>query len=282
MPERHRVVCSVHSCTYQRLHQSIPQQHLPQILIRRSHPHPNHRWLLCSGLPQHCCTLHLMREQLPSPQCHQNKGGNNQSPISPEPHQTAETVSSFKYLRVTLYSKLTFNQHIANIQRRSHQRPSAICKLKQLYVAPHLPLSLYQSVIQPISLCCSTCLYNMFSVKNWTKLTHITCTATRIIGLPTPNLTELNNRAITRIALSIEQDSKHPLDEHLALLPSGRRYKTLRCRRATHQQTVQKHIVVCWFQCFCMFLWFDTQGILDDYPHLSSSSSFTNWSKGCV
>ncbi len=147
-------------------------------------------------------------------------------------NQTVEIVNSFKYLGVTLDNTLTFDQHIMDIQKRSHQRLSVIHKLKGLNVAPRLLLLLYQSIILPILLYCSSCFYNMLSVKNRSKLTKVSNIAAKVIGLSTPNLTELNNRAITRIAISIEQDSTHPLNEYLDPLPSGRRYRAMRCRRA--------------------------------------------------
>ena len=93
-------------------------------------------------------------------------------------------------------NKLPFDQHTTDIQKISQQRLSAIRKLKGLYVAPHLLLLLYQSIIQPILLYCSTCFFTMLSVTNRAKLTCITNTAAKIIGLPTPNLTELNKKSI--------------------------------------------------------------------------------------
>ena len=133
--------------------------------------------------------------------------------------QTVETVDTFKYLGITLDNKLTFDQHTKDIQKRSQQRLSAIRKLKQLYVAP-------------ILLYCSTCFFNMLSVTNWAKLTRITNTAAKIIGLLTPNLTELNNKSITRIANTIAQDITHPLNQYISPPPSGRRYRSTKYRRA--------------------------------------------------
>ena len=83
--------------------------------------------------------------------------------------QTVETVDTFKYLGITLDNKLTFDQHTTDIQKRSQQRLSAIRKLKGLYVAPHLLLLLYQSIVQSILLYCSTCFYTMLSVTNRVK-----------------------------------------------------------------------------------------------------------------
>ena len=165
------------------------------------------------------------------------------SPPSPQPPtiintQTVETVDTFKYLGITLDNKLSFDQHTTDIQKRSQQRLSAIRKLKGLYVAPHLLLLLYQSIVQPILLYCSTCFFTMLSVTNQVKLTRITNTAAKIIGLPTPNLTDLNNKSISRIAYSIAQDPTHPLNKYFTLLPSGRRYRTLKFNRARFKKSL--------------------------------------------
>lgn len=73
--------------------------------------------------------------------------------------------------------------------------------------------------------------FDISSVTYRTKLTCITNTA-RIIGLPAPNLSELNNKAIARIVISIAQDITHPLNHNFTLMPSGHWYKALWCRRA--------------------------------------------------
>lgn len=73
-------------------------------------------------------------------------------------NETVDMVDSFKYLRLPLDKKHGFDQ----------QRLSAICKLKGLFVMPcsYLFLVLYQNIVQPILLYCSTCFFNMFSVTN--------------------------------------------------------------------------------------------------------------------
>ena len=72
--------------------------------------------------------------------------------------------------------------------------------------------------------------YNMLSVTNKNKL--ITHTASKIIDLPTPKITDLNDRATTRPALTIADNTDYPLNHNLTLLPSGRRYRTPKRRRA--------------------------------------------------
>lgn len=144
-------------------------------------------------------------------------------------NQTVEIVDSFKYLGVTIDSALTFDQH----HRHSKEKLTTINNPEtERTLAPPLLLRLYQSIIQPVMLYCSTCFFNLLTVKNRTKLIKVTNTAAKIVGLPAPSLTELNNRAIGRFAFSIEQDHAHPLPEHLTPLPSGRRYRALRCKKA--------------------------------------------------
>ena len=90
---------------------------------------------------------------------------------------------------------------------------------------------LYTSIVQPILLYHSTCFFNMLTVKKRNRLTQITNTATKIIVLHTPNLQELNTKAITRITHAVSLDITHPLNLHFSLLPSGRRYRNIRCNK---------------------------------------------------
>ena len=97
----------------------------------------------------------------------------------------------------------------AESQHDETVKPTGQEKLQRLLEATN------HRIIQPILLYCSSCFFNMLSVKNWAKLTHITNIAAKIIGHPTTNLTELNNTAPTCIATSTEQDITHGFDTTL-------------------------------------------------------------------
>ena len=58
----------------------------------------------------------------------------------------------------------------------------------------------------------------MLTVKNQVKLTRVTNIAATFIGLLTPTLSELNLKAISRIACTIAQDNTHPLNCHFTIM----------------------------------------------------------------
>lgn len=146
--------------------------------------------------------------------------------------QSVEQVSTFKYLGLTIDNKLNFNEHATITQKRAQQRLYIIRKLKSLSVAPHLLLLLYKSIIQPLLLYCSPCFFNILTVTSKNKLIKISNLASKIIHLPTPSLTDANDKAITRLAHTIANSPDHPLNQFFTFLPSGRRYRTVDWQKA--------------------------------------------------
>ncbi len=66
----------------------------------------------------------------------------------------------------------------------------------------------------------SPCFLTMLSVSSKNKLTHIARTASKIIGLPTSNLSDLTNRGVTHNALTTAPDPGHNLKPFFILLQS--------------------------------------------------------------
>lgn len=68
---------------------------------------------------------------------------------------------------------------------------TAIRKLKALPAAAHLLSLLYKSIVRPILLYCLSHVFIMPTASRKNKLTRITHHASKIIGLPTSNLSDL-------------------------------------------------------------------------------------------
>ena len=67
------------------------------------------------------------------------------------------------------------------------------------------------------------------SVSEKNKHLKIAKTASKIIGLPVPSLSEITERALLRKTRLVSSDSSHLLYDEFKLLPSARRFKTMKC-----------------------------------------------------
>ena len=54
-------------------------------------------------------------------------------------------------------------------------------------------------------------------------------TAPKILGLPVPSLSEITERAVLRKARPVSSDSYHLMYDEFKLLPSARRFRTMKC-----------------------------------------------------
>ena len=141
-----------------------------------------------------------------------------------------EQVDFFKYPGVILDQKLSFTNHVTAVQKKSQQRLHVLRKLQVFYVDPLLLLRLYRSIIEPLITYCSICYYPALSVKNRNRLLKISHVSAKIIGLPTPMLSEIFDHAILKKACAVATESDHPLSTFFHVHPSRRRYRCMKCK----------------------------------------------------
>ncbi len=151
--------------------------------------------------------------------------------------EMVERVQHFRYLGITLDDHLSFNQHILGMYKACQQRLTVLRKLKQLSVQPHLLLLLYRSIIEPVLMYGAICFFHMLTVVNRNKLLKIPNLASKIIGIPTPKLSDCVTSATIRKAHIILNDPDHPLHRYFILLPSGRRYRLPMCERTNFSKS---------------------------------------------
>ncbi len=113
----------------------------------------------------------------------------------------------------------------------------ALRKLKQLSVQPHLLLLLYRSIIEPVLMYGAISFFHMLTVVNRNKLLKIPNLASKIIGIPTPKLSDCVTSATIRKAHIILNDPDHPLHRYFILLPSGHRYRLPMCKRTNFSKS---------------------------------------------
>ena len=146
-----------------------------------------------------------------------------------------EQLDSFKYLGVILDENLSFTEHVTAMQKKSQQRLHGLRKLQTFYVDPLLLLRLYHSIIEPLLTYCSICYYPALSVKNRNrKISHVSA---KIIGLPTPKLSEIIDHAILKKARAVATESDHLLSTFFHVLPSQRRYRCIKCKTSRYSRS---------------------------------------------
>ena len=152
--------------------------------------------------------------------------------------EPVEQVDSFKYLGVILDEKLSFTKHVTAVQKKSQQRLHVLRKLRAFYVDPLLLLlRLYRSIIEPLITYCSICYNPALSVKNRNRLLKMSHVSAKIIGLPTPMLSEIIDHAILKKARAVATESDHPLSTFFHVLPSQRRYRCIRCKTSRYSRS---------------------------------------------
>ena len=66
------------------------------------------------------------------------------------------------------------------------------------------------------------------------KISHVSA---KIIGLPTPMLSEIIDHAILKKARAVATESDHPLSTYFHVLPSRRRYRCLKCKTSRYSRS---------------------------------------------
>ena len=134
-----------------------------------------------------------------------------------------------------LNAKLTFTEHVTDVQMNSQQRLH-VRKLRAFSVDAKRLLCLYRSIIEPLIIYCSTCYYPALSVSNRTRLLKLSHVAAKIIGLPM--LPQMIDNAILKKARAVVAETDHPLFTYAHVLPSRRRYLCIKCKTACYSRSL--------------------------------------------
>ena len=148
-----------------------------------------------------------------------------------------EQVESFRYLGLTIDRKLTFDDHIINVNKSCQSRLYILRQLRSFRIDKKILKVSYETQIESLLTYCCMCYYGNLSLKNKNTLTKIANMASKIIGQAVNSLDKVLDKMITRKARAIASDSSHPLNKHLELLPSNRRYRTLTCKRNRYKNS---------------------------------------------
>uniref|UniRef100_A0AAQ4Q545 Reverse transcriptase domain-containing protein n=1 Tax=Gasterosteus aculeatus aculeatus TaxID=481459 RepID=A0AAQ4Q545_GASAC len=138
-------------------------------------------------------------------------------------------VSSFKYLGVHFSEDLTWTLNTTQLVKKAQLRLYFL-RLRKFGMSPKILSNFYSCIIESILTSCITVRYGSTSTMDRKRPQRVVRTAEKIIKTPLPSLQSIYHRRVHRRAASIFKDPTHPQHGLFTLLPSGRRYRSAKCR----------------------------------------------------
>ncbi len=141
-----------------------------------------------------------------------------------------EHVASFKFLGVHLSEDLSWTLSTSILIKKAQQRLYFLRKLREAHLSPHILLNFYRCTIESILTNCITVWYGNCTVSDQKALQRVVKTAQYTTGVGLPSIKDVYHKRCLRRVRSIIKDSSHPNHRLFTPLPSGRCYRSLRCR----------------------------------------------------
>ncbi len=141
-------------------------------------------------------------------------------------------VSSTKFLGVHITEDLTWTTNTKSISKKAQQRLHFLRRLKRASLPPPILTTFYRGTIESVLTSCITVWYGNCCAADRKTLQRTVNTAAKIIGAPLPSILDIFLTRCSSKAKSIVEDPTHPSHSLFQLLPSGRRYRSIRARSA--------------------------------------------------
>ncbi len=144
------------------------------------------------------------------------------------------------FLGTTISQDLKWDTRIDSIVKKAQQRSYFLLQLKKLNLPQAHMTQFYSAVIE--SVLCSSIWFRSASKSDIRRLLRNVRAEERIIGVHTPSLQDLYNSRVKKWAGNIITDPFHPGHNLFALLPLGRRDRSLRTSRTRTRTSKHKNI----------------------------------------
>ena len=144
--------------------------------------------------------------------------------------ECVERVQNFKFLGTHISDNFTWSVNTLASVKKAQQRMHFLRLLKKNNMNEQVLVTFYRSSIESVLVFCITVWYTGCSAADKKALQRVINTAQRVIGCPLPSLEEISNTRYLSRASNIIRDCAHPGHHLFDLLPSGKRYRSLKTR----------------------------------------------------
>ncbi|KAK3537408.1 hypothetical protein QTP70_008946 [Hemibagrus guttatus] len=139
-----------------------------------------------------------------------------------------EIVKSTKFLGVHLLENITWSLNTSSISKKAQQRLYFLRRLTKAHLPPPILTMFYRGTIKSVLSSCITAWFGNCTVLVRKTLQWIVKTAEKIIGVSLPSIMDTYTTRCIRKANSIVDDPTHPSHTFFTLIPSGKRYQSIR------------------------------------------------------
>ncbi|KAK3538416.1 hypothetical protein QTP86_001761 [Hemibagrus guttatus] len=139
-----------------------------------------------------------------------------------------EIVKSTKFLGVPLVEDLTWSLNTSSITKKAQQHLYFLRRLRKAHLPPLILTTFYRETIKSILSSYITAWFGNCTSSDRKTLQWVVRTAEKIIRVSLPSITDMYTVHCIRKAKNIVDDPTHPLHTLFTLLPSGKRYRSIR------------------------------------------------------
>ncbi|KAK3538420.1 hypothetical protein QTP86_001767 [Hemibagrus guttatus] len=139
--------------------------------------------------------------------------------------KTKEMVVDFRRAQT---ESLSWSLNITSITKKAQERLYFLWRLRKAYLPPPILTMFYRGTIESVRSSCITAWFGNCTISDHKTLQQIVRTAEKIIGVSPPSITDMYTTRCIRKANSIVDDTTHPSHTLFTLLPSGKRYRSIR------------------------------------------------------
>ena len=141
-----------------------------------------------------------------------------------------ERVKTFKFLGTHISEDLSWSHNTQHIVSKSQQRLYFLRKLRKFGLSTKLLSNFYRCTVESILTNSITVWFGNCTVQKRKALQRVIKTAQYICGTAFPSLQDIYKTRVTKRAHNIIKDTTHPQRILFTLLPSGRRYRSMKAR----------------------------------------------------
>uniref|UniRef100_A0A3P9IGT3 Reverse transcriptase domain-containing protein n=1 Tax=Oryzias latipes TaxID=8090 RepID=A0A3P9IGT3_ORYLA len=141
-----------------------------------------------------------------------------------------ERVPDFRFLGVHIEEDLTWGVNTSELLKKAQQRLHFLRVLRKNNISQRLLVSFYRCSIESILTYCVCVWFSRCTVAQRKALQRVINTAQKITGCPLLPLEELHSSRCLKKAQDILKDTSHPGHSLFELLPSGRRFRSIKTR----------------------------------------------------